>query len=196
VCPLQCVKFALAVRGRCCHIAKRADGIYRFIRIDAVEELVIVHSPTCIIGLHDWIPKRRGCTGFEQTEVASPQPAFQQRISSHPALLETAKTLIGPNETRCPVVISLIDRTTTLRKTLRPPVQNLHATLAAAGIPSGLFSEGAAYLNRQPRHSNPIHIPHTSRTQRRNQNDTFRSYTQSKGQTRPGWAPLGDESDS
>jgi hypothetical protein len=196
VCPLQLVKFALAVRSRCRHIAKRADGIYRFIRIDAVEELVIVHSPTCIIGLHDWIPKRRGCTGFEQTEVASPQPAFQQRISSHPALLETAKTLIGPNETRC------------LRchlpnwKNDNPPKNPAPSCAKPAcharccrHMPRPLFGRYGVPQPPAPP-LKPIHIPHTSRTQRRNQNDTFRSYTQSKGQTRPGWAPLGDESDS
>jgi len=33
------VTFGVGVGCRCCHIAKRADGIYRFIWIDAVEEL-------------------------------------------------------------------------------------------------------------------------------------------------------------
>jgi hypothetical protein len=99
--PLQFVKFRLAVGGRCGHIAKRTDGIDRFIWIDAVEELVIVHSPTCIIGLRNWILKCRGCTAFGQTEVTLPQSAFQQQIPSHPALLETAKTLIEPNEPGC-----------------------------------------------------------------------------------------------
>jgi len=101
MCPLQLVNFCLAVGGRSRQIAKRADGIYRFIWIDAVEELVIVHTPTCIIGLHDWIAECRGCTAFGQTEVASPQSAFQQQIPSHPALLNTAKTPTGSHEPRC-----------------------------------------------------------------------------------------------
>src|ERR1700722_1334207 len=99
--PLQFMNFCLAVSGCCRHVAKCADGIYRFIRIDAVEELVIVHSPACIVGLHDWIPESRGCTAFGQTEVASPQSALQQQIPSHSALLNTAKTLTGSHEPPC-----------------------------------------------------------------------------------------------
>ena len=114
-------------------------------------------------------------------------PRFNNEYLPIQRSLKQPRHSSGPMKRVASVVISLIDRTTTLRKTLRPPVQNLHATLAAAGIPSGLFSEGAAYLNRQPRHSNPIHIPHTSRTQRRNQNDTFRSYKRQN--PRPG--PVG-----
>ena len=135
VFPLQLVKFGLAVRGRCRQIAKRADGIYRFIWIDAVEELVIVHTPTCIIGLHDWIPKCRGCTAFGQTEVTLPQSAFQQQIPSHPALLKQPKHSSGPMKRVASVVISLTDRTTTLRKTLRSPVQNLHGKCCCRHAP-------------------------------------------------------------
>jgi hypothetical protein len=88
------VKFGLCLAGRCRHIAKRADGIYRFIWINAVEELVKVHIPTCILGPHDWIPKCRGCTAREKTEVASPQSALQQLITPHPVLLNTASLAI------------------------------------------------------------------------------------------------------
>jgi hypothetical protein len=161
VCPLQLVKFGLAVRGRCRHVAKRADGIYRLIRIDAVEELVIMHSPTCIIGLHDWIPKPRGCTAFGQTEVTLPQSALQQQIPSHPALLITQpRHSSGPMNRVASVAFSLTLRTTTPRKTLRPPVQNLHATLAAAGMRRSLLRR-CGDVQPLPA-TQPIHIPHTA----------------------------------
>src|ERR1700761_6995237 len=120
--PLQLMNFCLAVRGGGRHVAKCADGIYRLIRIDAVEELVIVHSPTCIVGLHDWISKGRGCTAFGQTEVASPQSAFQQQIPSHPALsLAQPKHSSGPMKRVASAAFSLTLRTTNRRKTLRSP---------------------------------------------------------------------------
>src|ERR1700677_4659063 len=100
--PLSHVQFSLGISGRRRQIAKRADGIYRFIWIDAVEELVKVHI-LCIVGPHLWIPKRRGCTAREKTEVASQQSAFQQFVTSHPVLLKTARLLIRPDVPCCPM---------------------------------------------------------------------------------------------
>jgi hypothetical protein len=74
---LSHMEFGVGIGCRRCHVAKRADGIYRFIRIDAVEELVKVHASRCIIGAHDWLPKGWGCTTREEAEVASPQSASQ-----------------------------------------------------------------------------------------------------------------------
>jgi hypothetical protein len=130
---LSHVQFGLGIGGRSRHIAKRADGIYRFIWIDAVEELMKVHILSCIIGPHDWIPKRRGCTAREKTEVASPQSAFQHFVTSHPILLKTATLFIRPDVPCGPIPSLLPLRTTTLRKSLRSPVQNLHRTLPPAG---------------------------------------------------------------
>src|ERR1700761_181446 len=160
--PLQLMNFCLAVRSRGRHIAKCADGIYRLIWIDAVEELVIVHSPTCIVGLHDWISKGRGCTAFGQTEVASPQSAFQQQIPSHPALsLAQPKHSSGPMKRVASAAFSLTLRTTNRRKTLRSPCAK------------------PAELARRRRH------PHKLREHSQNHHDTFRPSTQSKGQTGP-----------
>jgi hypothetical protein len=59
---LSHVKFGLSFGCRYRQVAKRADGIYRFIWIDAVEELVEVHIFPCTIGPHQRIPKYTSCT--------------------------------------------------------------------------------------------------------------------------------------
>jgi hypothetical protein len=48
---LSHVEFGLGVRCRSCPIAKHTDGIYRFIWVDAVEELVKVHILSASSGL-------------------------------------------------------------------------------------------------------------------------------------------------
>ena len=176
--PLQLMNFCLAVSGRCRHIAKCADGIYRFIRIDAVEELVIVHSPACIVGLHDWIPESRGCTAFGQTEVASPQSALQQQIPSHSALLNTAKTLTGSHEPPC------------LRCFLPHTKNDIPPKNPALACAKLVWHTHCCRLAPRP-------LSTTSpATASQNQSDTFRPYRQSKRPDRARWAPLGHESDS
>jgi hypothetical protein len=59
---LSHVKFRLGVGCRRRQAAKRADGIYRFIWIDAVEELVEVRIFLRIIEPHQLIPKFTRCT--------------------------------------------------------------------------------------------------------------------------------------
>jgi hypothetical protein len=56
---LSQLKFSPSLGCRCCQVAKRADGINRLVRINAVEELVVVHVFPDIFSPHLWVPKTR-----------------------------------------------------------------------------------------------------------------------------------------
>src|ERR1700733_12926583 len=78
-------------------------------------------------------------------------PRFNNKYLPIPRSLTQPKRLPGPMNRLASVAFSLTLRTTSLRKTLRSPVQDLHGTLAAAGLRPGPLQPPAPPLQAKIR---------------------------------------------